>query len=100
MRQEDSRRHAVMEYIRSNINILNDNNSCDLDKEISRLLLKEEINFLLKEFLHIKKSGTYSDQLGFKKDIHEIKDLLFSYLISHQDDKQVKHIYENTFYII
>lgn len=76
----------VKGLIQDNIKMLEDRKIAKIDKEISRDLINEEVDCLIKDFLFIKKFGNKKQFLRFKSDMREIRDMLFSYLLRHHDN--------------
>ena len=63
--------------IYKNIKMLEDRKVEKIDKEISRDLITEEVDCLIKDFLYIKLFGTTKQVLRFQSDMREIRDMLF-----------------------
>ena len=79
--------------IYKNIKILEDITIAKIDREISRELITEEVDCLIKDFLYIKIFGTTKQVLCFQTNMREIRDMLFSYLVKIQHDKDINQVY-------
>ncbi len=86
--------------IYKNIKMLEDRKVEKIDKEISRDLITEEVDCLIKDFLYIKLFGTTKQVLRFQSDMREIRDMLFSYLLKVQHDKDIYQVYNRILTII
>lgn len=87
-------------YICENIKTLEEKKAVKIDKEIARMLIGEEVEALIKSFLYTKIIGTTKQVLEFEKDMREVREYLFTYLIKVQHDIEISKVYENMLFIV
>lgn len=87
-------------YIRENIKTLEEKKAVKIDKEIARMLIGEEVEALIRGFLYIKIMGTTKQVLEFEKDMREVREYLFTYLLKVQHDIEITKVYENMLFIV
>lgn len=90
----------IISYIDRNIKILEDQSADDLDKDISRMLIKEEVDCLIKDFLTTVILGTTEQVLEFEKSLKYVRDMLFLYLAKTHNDIEINKVYDNLLFII
>lgn len=79
-------------FIYNNIKMLEDRKLNKIDKEISRNLIEEEVECLIKDFLYTKLFGSTKQVLRFQSEMREIAEMLGSYLQRHHD-KYISRVY-------
>lgn len=87
-------------YIRENIKTLEEKKAVKIDKEIARMLIGEEVEALIRGFLYTKIMGTTKQVLEFEKDMREVREYLFTYLLKVQHDIEITKVYENMLFIV
>lgn len=87
-------------YIRENIKTLEEKKAIKIDKEIARMLIGEEVEALIRGFLYTKIMGTTKQVLEFEKDMREVREYLFTYLLKVQHDIEITKVYENMLFIV
>lgn len=87
-------------YIRENSKTLEEKKAIKIDKEIARMLIGEEVEALIRGFLYTKIMGTTKQVLEFEKDMREVREYLFTYLLKVQHDIEITKVYENMLFIV
>jgi len=96
---------VIKQYINDNIKILGDLEKDLGDKEVSRMLIKEEVESLIKDYLYTIIMGTTEQVLAFRIELKEVAEKLQDYLReieekTNQHDEEIYRVYSDMLLII
>lgn len=96
----------IKKFIYENIKILEDTKAAREDKKIARMLIREEVEGLAKDFFKaITIDGTSEEVLAYRSDMKEVAEMLQSYLAKldynqNNIDKEIYRVYSDILFII
>lgn len=93
-------------FIYENIKILEDTKAAREDKKVARMLIREEVEGLAKDFFKaITIYGASEEVLAYRSDMKEVAEMLRSYLAKleyneNSHDKEIYRVYSDILFII
>ena len=96
---------VIKEYIDNNIKILGDPKKEAEDKELSRMLIKEEVESLIRDYLYTIITGTTEEVIAFRIELKEVAEKLQDYIRANETsnkhhDEEIYRVHKEMLLII